>query len=429
MQIFNIFRSTAFLGQIFEDCPKSNHEVETFAILPSIKNPRWIVPLKNKELFISSLALYQPSLVRAKFLKKMAILAAKAGLSNLTIRNRVYFQRSDDSIKKIFNRKALEYAIFTGTEGCHQKVTVQVMDEEGSILGYIKVSDNEDIDRLLKNEAEILGDLLKLEIKNGLFPKVIYQGHINDVNILILDTLKSVHSKFSSNLSDAHIDFLSEIFQKTSREMKYSESRFAIELRMRLQDLATVGSDNKTKEFKRLGEPKAETLKEYEIARVENERLEIRRLGDLYQKVVNYIEDEIGNKILPFGMCHRDFTPWNTFFHNRQLYVFDWEYAKREYPPMLDVFHFIVQDGILVRKLKPEGLIKKVIKIQGLIERYLASIEVTKHLIPSLFLCYLLDISLLYIEREKGMVEGKTLIMLKTWSNIIDLILKGYLKI
>ncbi len=393
MQVTDVLKNTAFLGQIFEDCTESNPQIETLAILPSIKNPRWIIPLKNKDLFTSSLALYQPSLTKAKLLKKMAILAAKGGLVNAAIKKRVYLQRNDESIKKIFNRDDLHYAFFTGTEGSHRKITVQVMGEEGTILGYIKVSDNEHIDRLLRNEAEILGDLMRLEIRNGLFPKVIYQGQVNNVNILVLDTLKSVHSKFSSNLSDAHIDFMSEIFVKTSKVVKYRESKFAKGLSKRLSDL----------EIKKL-------------RNLEDERLiELGRIKD-------FIENKIGDEKLPFGFCHRDFTPWNTFFHKGKLYVFDWEYAEREYPPLIDIFHFIVQDGILVRHLKPEGLLKRVLKNEKMLSKYSRLVGIKDELSMPLLLCYLLDISLLYIERETENINYELKKKLEIWCGMMEMI-------
>ncbi|MEM4312977.1 MAG: phosphotransferase [Thermoplasmata archaeon] len=379
-----------FLGRFVTNL-QLDYQTEALGILPSIKNPRWLVPLKNKKLFISSLSLYQPSLIMAKLLKKMTVLAAKGGLPNLAIINRIYFQRNDDSIKAIFKRDDLHYAFFTGTEGSHRKVTVQVMDEKGTILGYIKVADNEDISELLNNEKEILRDLLRLEINSGLFPKVIYHGEIKGTRVLILDTLKSVHSTFSSRLSDKHINLLSEIFNKTARISKYKESKFALQIRQRLRDLET-------------------------------ERLETERLGDLYKRAMDYIEEKIGDEEIPFGLCHMDFTPWNTFFHNGQLYVFDWEYAKKEYPPMLDIFHFIIQDGILVRHLKPEGLLKRVMKNGKWLSQYSSLVGIKENLIIPLLLCYLLDISLLYIEREKGHVKGNLEKVLEAWNGVIKLI-------
>lgn len=386
----NLLTKIDFLGKFEANNSRFHNLIEEFAILPSIKNPRWLIPLKNKELIISSLALYQPSLARAKLLKKMTVLVAKGGLSYLLMKNRVYFQRDDRAIKEIFNRDELYYAFFTGTEGCHRKVTIQVMDEKGRILGYIKVSDNEDIDRLLRNEAGILQDLLRLEIRNGLFPKVIFHGRIDGANILVLDTLKSVHSRFSSKLSDPHVNFLSEIFQKTAKVKRYTDSSFRYELKNRIRNL-------------------------------EDERLEGSEKG-IFIKSFNYLEEKLMDKKIPFSLCHRDFTPWNTFFHNDMLYVFDWEYAKKDYPPMFDLFHFIIQDGILVRHLNAQGLLKQVLRYKKWLRKYSSLAGIKSDLWMPLLLCYLLDISLLYVEREGGQPESRTLKMLKIWGRMMEMI-------
>lgn len=396
---YNSLNKLDFLGRFVTNNLQSDKQTETLGILPSIKNPRWLVPVKNKDLFISSLALYQPSLIRARLLKKLTLLAAQGGLTNLLIRDKAYFQKDDELIKEIFKRSDLEYAIFTGTEGTHQKITIQVMNKKGEILGYIKLSENDDIDKLLKNEAEILGDLLGLELKSGLFPKVIYNGELKGTNVLILDTLKSVHSTFSSKLSDRHINFLSEIFLKTARVSKYMESRFSESLRERLEDLKN--------------------------RRLETERLEIKGLKDLYERSLDYVDKEIGRVEIPFGLCHRDFTPWNTFFYNGQIYAFDWEYAKRDYPPMLDIFHFIVQDGITVRHLKPNGLLKRVLKNGKWLSQYSSLVGIKENLILPLLICYLLDISLLYIEREDGNLEAGVQKMVDKWKSVMELILQN----
>lgn len=120
LSVDNIFKSIPFLKQVSKSTEANTH-IEIYTILPSPGNPRWIVPLKSKELFISSLALYQPSLMKAKFLKKLTILAAKGGLSNLTIRNKIYFQRNDWSIKKIFNRNYLNYSFLQALKDVTEK--------------------------------------------------------------------------------------------------------------------------------------------------------------------------------------------------------------------------------------------------------------------------------------------------------------------
>jgi hypothetical protein len=382
------FDEIRFLGNFHY--PVSDENDEPYVILPTTKNPMWFIPVQNRSIAEVSLALYQPSLLRAKFLKQLAILLARSGLFRLIFKDNIYLKKNDEEIRKIFKQANLYYAIFTGTEGAHKKVTVQVMNQQGTILGYIKASDNEDIRKLLKNEAEILGVLSGLEIRSGHFPNVFYHGEISDVAALIIDTKKSAASTFSSKLSDSHISFLAEICLKSSKIIKFKESIFFDQLYNRMKSYYGY------------------------IPHMWNHR---------FQSVYDYLSNNMADKSIPFGLCHRDFTPWNTYFHEGKLFVFDWEYAEKEYPPLIDVFHFIVQDGILVRHLKPNGLLKRIFKNQKMINKYCDLIDIDKNLMNPLLLCYLLDISLLYIEREKGDIRGEIKDKIDVWAGMIDLII------
>jgi hypothetical protein len=382
----NVVSNVNFLGAFGNS---ADYNCEPYVVLPSTKNPRWYVPVKNRAIAESSLAVYQPSLLMAKSLKQLAILFARSGLYGLPLKNRIFFMKNDGEIRRIFNVEDLHYAIFAGTEGSHRKVTVQVMKDNGSILGYIKVSCSETIDRLLENETDALRYLGTLQIERGSFPQVIHYGEVNGTRVLVLDTLKGSGSTFSSRLSGAHIDFLAEVFRKTSQPFKFSESKFACGLEERLD---------------KLNGP---------LAGLWHKR---------YQKAMSILYREMGNKVIPFGLCHRDFTPWNTFFHNNKLYVFDWEYAKNDYPPLLDVFHFIIQDGIQVKKLSPEKLLKKVMLHRPLINSYVEFLKVDHNLVDALLLCYLLDISMLYEERENGELRDSTARTIETWAGMMDLV-------
>jgi hypothetical protein len=388
--IDDAIKGAGFLGRFDE---MSSNEIGLgsvpYGVVPSKENLWWLIPLKNGSAAAASFALYQPSLARARLLKRIAVLAAKIGIAGMVFRDRIYFRPEDSEIRKIFDRNDLQYAIFTGTGGRHRKITVQVMDGRGVILGYIKVSDSHEIDELLNNEAAVLKRLSALKIGEGLYPKVLFSGSINDAHILVLDSLKNGRSTFGSKLSDAHIAFLVEIFRKTARNERFRESGFYRGLLRRIDLL------------------RGTTAQDFVIRG---------------QKVLEFLDGRIGEKELPFGICHRDFTPWNTFFHGSKLYVFDWEYAKEGYPPLLDLFHFIIQDGIIVRKLDPDGLLKKIAAYKDLIGTYISAVGVAAECITPLLLCYLVDISLLYIEREKGRADKEMIHTLDTWARLADLV-------
>jgi hypothetical protein len=388
-----VMERAGFLGR-FDGAAhdESGKKSVIYGVVPSKVDLRWLIPLTNTSTTAASFSLYQPSLARARFLKKMAILSARVGITGLIFRDRVYFKPDDGEIRKIFGRDDLQYAIFSGTKGTHRKITVQVMDGRGAILGYIKVSDSEEIDQLLKNEAMILNKLSALKVAEGFLPKVLFSGAVNGTNVMLLDSLKDSGSKFSSRLSEAHITFLAEMCRKTAGNRRFRESRFYHGLVERVA---------------RLSGATATTLKER------------------MTQALDYLDGKMGEEELPFGICHRDFTPWNTFFHGAKLFVFDWEYAKEEYPPLLDIYHFIVQDGIIVRKMTPGRLLGRISEHKSFIETYCNMIGIQENLINPLLLCYLLDISLLYLERGKGDFEASSLVTVATWGQMMDMVMTG----
>jgi hypothetical protein len=54
--------------------------------------------------------------------------------------------------------------------------------------------------------------------------------------------------------------------------------------------------------------------------------------------------------MVPYGVAHGDFAPWNTRVEEGRLYVFDWEFASWEAPTLWDIFHFKTQVGALLKK-------------------------------------------------------------------------------
>ncbi|MBK6497179.1 MAG: hypothetical protein IPG00_03020 [Saprospiraceae bacterium] len=56
------------------------------------------------------------------------------------------------------------------------------------------------------------------------------------------------------------------------------------------------------------------------------------------------------NKLTEFGFAHGDFTPWNIFANNQNLFIYDWEAAQDLMPKGFDAFHFIIQQSIMVEK-------------------------------------------------------------------------------
>jgi hypothetical protein len=84
------------------------------------------------------------------------------------------------------------------------------------------------------------------------------------------------------------------------------------------------------------------------------------RLGSRWQglgrEVLRSATRQLDAAVVPCGILHGDFAPWNTRVHNDELSLFDWESAVWEAPLGWDKFHFLVQVDCLLNKGRGAGL-------------------------------------------------------------------------
>jgi len=100
----------------------------------------------------------------------------------------------------------------------------------------------------------------------------------------------------------------------------------------------------------------------------------------------------------PRSLSHGDFTPWNTFFVDGKLYVFDWEYASYDYPRAYDFFHFF----LTTKKLKKKNSFELIELIRENSYRIVNNMN-DMHV---LMLSYLVINFLFYAQREPSKING-----------------------
>lgn len=329
-----------------------------YAVIGGRSNARWwLVPLSHRRVTVSGLALFQPVIPSARWLKGAAVAMSTVGLSDLWARKKIYIS-GQPGLADIFGEKNLSYAFFTGTENPHRKVAVQIMDQAGGIKGFAKVSLNPVVKPLLRHEAKTLNDLHALDLQTASIPRVLFCGDRGGAEVLVTDTLKTARTKTVTTLNEAHLVFLREMAEKTAVRAEESGSGFVEDLRQRYAEVA-------------------EWLP-----------LEWRL------RLTNAIDTLAGFKgdWGPRSLSHGDFTPWNTFFVDGRLYVFDWEYASYDYPKGYDWFHFFLTTKQLKKKNSFE-LVK-------LIRENTSCIANNTNDMRVLMLSYLISNFLFYAQRE-----------------------------
>lgn len=343
----------------------------------------WFFPSRDHSLLRTGMALYQPSTVKGKVLKAVLpfFLAMKADklLEGCT----VFMEHEDAWLEPFFGEGPFFFSFFLGTPGVHRKMTIQIAGPEGKILGYAKIANNAFTWGLLRDEAQVLGVLRDFDGA----PNLLHMGKFGDFCLLLTDTRKTLRSQFPLEMGKEHFDFLVELFRRTATDSSFRESGF----------------------FRAVG---------YALSK-SGGKLGKSREG-LLESAFFLAGEALEAKKVPYSMAHRDFTPWNTYVEQRRVYAFDWEYAQSGYIPLIDFFHFDTQTDLHVRKRKAhkihESLGERMERGRALLQKM--GIENGDPWI--FYLCYLLDIILLYLGREDFMPAANLNPVVAEWWHLLE---------
>src|SRR5205807_7669369 len=72
------------------------------------------------------------------------------------------------------------------------------------------------------------------------------------------------------------------------------------------------------------------------------------RWRQLGERVLERATRDLAAEMIPCGVSHGDFVPWNTRRQDGCLFVFDWESASWDAPLLADIFHFHTQVAIVL---------------------------------------------------------------------------------
>lgn len=348
----------------------------TYYSFANADGKRWWMPARHMAVAMN---LYQPSGAKGKLLKR--------GLPwlhwNPVVRKVLHAERMQlalgDELKGllegIFGGQELEFAIFGGTPCVHQKITMQ-LSRGSRILGYVKVTESEEIYRIFEHEKKVLDALHGQGI--GQVPECLYCGTLkNGLHLFVQSTLKTQQSEVVHAWSNKHEQFLNDLAMHTCQKVQFEDSDFCRDLNA-LEECLPL-----------LGNPK------------------------VLCKTLQEVKERYAGREVEFSAFQADFTPWNMFVEKGQLFVFDWEYARMTYPPRLDYFHFMIQTAVFEDHLTTEEIAHRYALLRSELT------EVWEN--PDLVLqCYLLAIMSIYLQREQGKLGEDTIRRMDMWLALLD---------
>jgi hypothetical protein len=318
-----------------------------FAVLPSRKKARWLLPLTNRTLALDGFELYKPFSTGARMMKTLVLLVRATGWSGWVQDEVLIASRSLLPIERLVSDVTGEnqfiFTLSLGTPGAFQKLTVQVMRPDGVILGYLKMPLTEAAGQRLSNEAEFLTKLSRFPQMRSHVPRLLFGGLWNGRNILFESPLEGALGP--TRLTDLHNEFLA-----------------------RLRDCCPIVLPGQIVVH--------QTAQRWESV--------ARRMGmnweGLGREALRIAGKELHGVPVPCGLHHGDFAPWNLREHRGGLLAFDWESATCEKPYLWDQFHFLVQTECLL-KVAPETRNDAAIRSQNRSLFLLYLLNSTAHLI------------------------------------------------
>lgn len=357
----------------------------------SIKNSdgkEWILPSDSLKI---GLNIYQASSKKGLLLKRFLPIVMEIPVVSSTAKK--ILRISDvsltipdsiiEKVKEVFNVSDPTFAYFAGTPSKHRKGTLQVSKGD-KLLGYVKITESKEIAEIFYKEQEYLGWLKGDELEN--IPECLFCGRIENSYIFIQDTIKTQKSVILHELEDVQLDFLKCLYMCTRTTCSYDESEYSVSLR-------------RLKQNKGLFSKYDVYCKHFETG-------------------LKYVENALRGK-REFSAYHGDFTPWNSFLENGKLYVFDFEYAKKTYPPYMDVFHYFTQSCIFEKNLDGDQIFQLFIdgKSKKLFGELFEQSEVS-------YLEYLYSIISFYIDRDGESLKSDDIRNLIVWLRLIDLLVE-----
>ena len=334
----------------------------------------WIMPARGMR---TAMNLYQPSGSKGKMMKRLFPLLHRLTQVQRVIHAQVLHcqlkRELHEFLCKLFKVDDLEFSIFEGTPSVHQKITMQLSSGR-RILGYCKLSDNEDVKLLFAKESTTLDWLAAKGVEN--IPGSLFCGTMDCcVHIFVQSTVKSDSSHVVHEWSKLHEEFIALLHERTKQRITFEESDYYKTLQALEEHLDWLPGYIDGKHIRQA------------IETVRN----------------NYKGQEV-----EFSAYHGDFTPWNMFVERGRLFVFDFEYAAKSYPPGLDRYHFLTQTAIFEKKWSAKDVAMYMNAGYG------------EWIDKKSYIMYLLDVVSRFTSREGGKVEGNAAAPFALWGELLE---------
>lgn len=366
------------------------------SVIPSLRNPRWLLPGDARRAAARGWDLYNPQSGRGRLAKAAARAFTRALGSAPLGRALLIAHRSRPPIDEILvrtlgtgnyrlslaprwpgSRRRLGPWLAT-PEGrellfVKHRISMQAASPAGEALAYLKFATRPGGIEAIAHEARMTAHVAALHLTAGAVPRLLHHGPSNGGYLSISAPLAPGSIPSEPVLSRVHQDLLAELGRQTA-----TESAGSVMTRL--------------------------------TRRVENLPAGLDAWRDLFARGIAAVRGLPSVLQLPASLAHGDFTVWNLRLEpvSGRLAVFDWEQAQPAQFPLYDCFHFQVQANMVLRQLDAPTNVTRTLRTT--LELPLsAAMGLAPAQVAALLVAYLLEANLQWFEDHRTLPDLPTL--------------------
>jgi thiamine kinase-like enzyme len=325
--------------------------VRAYQVCPSVAQARWIFP--SGPAGRRALDEYVAQRIGGKLLKLFTRVSLWCGRNTLLVATRMLPSLEQELAARLHQPVQLAYSL--GTPGAYSKTTVTVLSHENQVIAFAKAANSPDACAATLHEGEILASLARYTTLRSQIPEVKASFRLDGVQVLV--TSAGPNTPSAKIFGEGHRRFLRVLAECTGQPLRFETSRMWQNMQ---EGFARVEAGLTPRWQTRL------------------------------QAALQLIGRELAVAVVPMGLAHRDFVPWNIrTLPDGSLYVFDWEFAQMQYTPLYDLYHFelMLSHHLRRRRLDTANAL-----------RLLREAECETPRARIFFLAYLADVSLFYFD-------------------------------
>jgi hypothetical protein len=306
---------------------ESSRVVDDFAVLPTLDQPRIVVPRASRRAAAASVALDDLASAGDRLRHHGMRTVFRLGVGQrLGSRVRIVTDPGDHAesitshLRGVLGRPV--YPTFrVGTPRANRKPVLRLIDESGRTVAFAKIGISDFTSSLVRAEAVALDDLKRHHPRTFTAPELLHHGDWRGLEVLVQSALP-----------------------RSAAGSVAPEDRQAAML-----EIAT-GNDP-AGELGLLSSPYWRRLTT-EVAAGQDE------FSTALATALGRLADRLGETRLPFGAWHGDWTPWNMAPGAGSILVWDWERYESDVPLGFDALHFHFQQ--VKSGLSPDAAIRDV---------------------------------------------------------------------